>query len=191
MRSLSADECERLARKCLELFAEGRIGELDRLSAKLGREYAPGTDSRVFARFEELRNKATQPPVFVSFSDVNRNEALDIVTYLESHGIKCWISYRDVPRGGDFQQAIVAALEAATAMILIFSEAANNSTQIAKELAIADGQSLFILPVRIESFKPTKGFKYQLANRQWIDLFDDREQNLKLLVATLRKRQGL
>jgi TIR domain len=131
-----------------------------------------------------------KPPknIFVSFSKQDRAEALKILTRLEAADLKCWISCRDVPHGHDYQDAIVEALDQAVAMVLVFSKNANNSAEIKKELALASENKLFVLPVRIESAEPTKGLKYQLATRQYIDLFEDREKNMTLIIATLQKQ---
>jgi hypothetical protein len=112
---------------------------------------------------------------------------MEIVEGIEKAGPKCWISSRDVPLGEDFQDAIVAALEHAPAMVLVFSRNADNSTEIKKEMALASENGLFVLPVRIENVEPTKGFKYQLATRQYVDLFKDRERNMAVIVDALRK----
>jgi hypothetical protein len=42
------------------------------------------------------------------------------------------------------------------------------------------------VPVCIENAEPTKGFKYQLATRQRVDLFENREKNMALIVDVLR-----
>jgi hypothetical protein len=70
---------------------------------------------------------------------------------------------------------------------LMFSNNANNSEEIKRELALASAKKLFVLPVRIENAEPTKGFKYQLATRQYIDLFEDREKSMALIVSTLQR----
>ena len=72
-------------------------------------------------------------------------------------------------------------------MVLVFSRNANNSEEIKRELALASAKKLFVLPVRIENAEPTKGFKYQLATRQYVDLFADHEKKMALIVNTLQK----
>ena len=126
-------------------------------------------------------------PIFVSFSSRDQKEALEIVDRLEAASIKCWISCRDVPHGDDYQDAIVTALETVKAMVLIFSKHADSSKEIKKELALASENGLFVLPVRIDDTKPTKGFRYQLATRQYIDLFPTRENNMQLVIDALRR----
>ena len=183
----------------LEVLLEGAIGTKpeDGALRAFCEHVAPGAlkpfDSQVFVKnltsgLDASPRAEEQSHVFVCFSDRDRAQASEIVNQLEKQGITCWISYRNVPFGEDFQDAIVAAIEEARAMILVVSEAANNSEEIRKELALASKQRLFILPVRTENFEPTKGLRYQLATRQRIDLFEDRESNMRLMVETLRKR---
>jgi TIR domain len=125
--------------------------------------------------------------IFVSFSKQDQATALEILGRIEAADLKCWISCRDVPRGDDYQDAIVDALDQSGAMVLVFSKNANNSEEIKRELALASTKRLFVLPVRIENAEPTKGFKYQFATRQYVDLFEDREQNMTLIINTLQK----
>jgi hypothetical protein len=126
--------------------------------------------------------------IFVSFSKQDQAAALEILGRIGATDLKCWISCRDVPRGRDYQDAIVEALDQSGAMILVFSNNANKSEEIKRELALASAKRLFVLPVRIENADPTKGFKYQLATRQYIDLFEDREKNMALIVDTLKRQ---
>ena len=133
--------------------------------------------------------KSDAAHVFVSFAHQDRSAALNILEHLEQAGIRCWISARDVPRGGDFQDAIVDALESAIAMVLVFSQSADNSTEVRKEVALASQTGVFVLPVRIEKIEPTRGFKYQFVTRNFVDLFEDRDQNIKVMIDTLRGHQ--
>ena len=141
------------------------------------------------SRLQTNGNQLREPPkpIFVSFSKHDQAAALEILGRLEAADLKCWISCRDVPHGYDYQDAIVDALDTAGAMVLVFSKNANNSAEIKRELALASANSLFVLPVRIENAEPTKGFKYQLVNCQYVNLFEDRDTNMTLVVDTLKK----
>jgi hypothetical protein len=142
---------------------------------------------RVRSEIADIGLQNPNKNIFVSFSKQDQATALEMLGRLEAAGLKCWISCRDVPRGDDYQDAIVDALDQSGAMVLVFSRNANNSEEIKRELALASAKRLFVLPVRIEAAEPTKGFKYQLANRQYIDLFEDREKNMTLIANTLQK----
>ncbi len=118
---------------------------------------------------------------FISFSSKDGAAAEKIMRGLETRGIKCWISSPDVPTGADFQDSIVTALEASTVMVLVFSTNANNSDEVKKELVLAGEYKLSVLPVRIENVLPSGAFRSQLTIRQYLDLFEDWDNNLAKL----------
>jgi hypothetical protein len=168
-----------------------RIANFVRQGGKINRIASQPIESdshRFQANFLDVGLLQPNKNIFVSFSKQDQAAALEILGRVEAADLKCWISCRDVPRGSDYQDAIVDALDQSGAMILVFSKAANNSEEIKTELALASARKLFVLPVRIEAAEPTKGFKYQLATRQYIDLFEDCEKNMTLVVTTLQKQ---
>ena len=107
--------------------------------------------------------------------------ASSICHALEAHGHTCWISSRDVAPGENYQGAIVRAITDAGAMVMVFSSNANNSEEIKKELALASQSNRIVIPVRAEDVLPSEDFRYELATRQWIDLFDDWEKAIETL----------
>jgi hypothetical protein len=122
---------------------------------------------------------------FISFCTHDRKAATEILNELERAGVRCWIANRDVPYGRDYQAAIVNALKQADSMVLVFSNAANDSEDVAREVALAGGRKILILPVRIEDARPMGALEYQLATRQYIDLFDDRKEKMKSIIQAL------
>ena len=52
---------------------------------------------------------------------------------VESKGIRCWISTRDVGPGENYQDTIYAAIHTAKFMILVFTENASQSEEVKKE----------------------------------------------------------
>ena len=120
-------------------------------------------------------------PVFISYSSKDQAIAETIYQALETRGQVCWISSRDVHAGENFQEAIVRAMRSARVMVLVFSSNANNSDEIKKELALAGRHHVTVVPVRVEDVLPTDAFSYELATRQWIDLFKNWEQELERL----------
>src|SRR5262245_16580540 len=115
---------------------------------------------------------------FISFCTQDRKAATEILHELERAGVRCWIATRDVRGGRDYQVAIVNALKQADSMVLVFSNAANNSEDVAREVALASKRKILILPVRIEDASPTEAIEYQITTRQFIDLFDDQKEKM-------------
>jgi TIR domain len=120
-------------------------------------------------------------PVFISHSSIDRKVAETICDAVQARGYQCWISSRDIGPGENFQEAIVKAIGAAKLMILVFTANANNSHEIKKELALAGQHQLVVIPVRVENVLPSGAFAYELATRQWIDLFDGWERRIAQL----------
>src|SRR6516225_8270239 len=120
-------------------------------------------------------------PIFVSYASKDREAALSLCHALENRGFRCWISIRDIGPGENFQVAIPRAIHDAKVMILVFSAESNNSNEVKKELALAGQNRLIVIPVRVEDVTPDDAFAYELATRQWIDLFEDWENSIQRL----------
>jgi len=129
--------------------------------------------------------------VFISHARQDARAAQTICNALEQRGFGCWIAARDVEAGENFQVSIVRAIRAAKVLILVFSANANNSDEIKKEVVLAGQNRLVVIPVRIEDVIPDEGLAYELATRQWIDFFEDRETALHRLVRRLEAIAGV
>ena len=125
--------------------------------------------------------------IFISHASKDQKVATSICTALEARGSKCWIASRDVQPGENFQEAIVRAIRESRVMLLVFSAHSNNSDEIKKELVLAGQNKLVVIPLRVEDVKPSDAFSYELATRQWINMFDDWERSLEQLVAQISK----
>jgi hypothetical protein len=123
--------------------------------------------------------------IFISYASKDRAAAHTICDALEHRGFDCWIADRDIGPGENFQVSIVHAIRSAKVMILVFSANAANSEEIKKEVVLAGQSRLVVIPVRVEDVTPDEAFAYEMATRQWIDLFGDWEQSVQRLVRQL------
>jgi uncharacterized protein YecT (DUF1311 family) len=119
--------------------------------------------------------------VFISHSSKDNKVATAVCAALESRGHVCWMSSRDIRPGENFQGSIVRAIRDAGVMVLVFSSNANNSDEIKKEMALASQSHKMVIPVRAEDVTPSEDFTYELATRQWIDMFIDWEAAIEKL----------
>jgi hypothetical protein len=129
--------------------------------------------------------------VFISHSSKDRQIAETICDALESRDIPCWMASRDVGPGQNYQESIVEALGRARAMVLVFSENANNSTEVKKELALSSQYNKTVIPVRVEDVVPKGAFAYELSTHQWIDLFAGWEHAVDRLARQIRADTGI
>jgi hypothetical protein len=119
--------------------------------------------------------------IFICFSSKDEAVARGVVQFLETHGIPCWISLRDVRPGQNYQETIVHALERARGIVFLFSEQSAQSNEILKEISLGGGLNVPVFPLRLSPITPSGALRYELATRQWIDIFPDREAALAKL----------
>jgi hypothetical protein len=127
------------------------------------------------------------PHIFVCFSSKDEAVARNVVQYLEAQGLTCWISLRDVPPGQNYQETIVEAVESAKGLVFLFSENSSRSGETKKELSLAGAANVPVFPLRLAPIVPTGALRYELATRQWIDLFDDPKRALGKLTDTINR----
>ncbi len=130
-------------------------------------------------------------PVFVSHATKDRKRALSVCNAIENLGTPCWISTRDVAPGENYQEAIVRSIRTARAMVLVFSEAANDSDEIKKELSLASRYRVPVIALRVEEVEPCDAFAYELSTRQWIDAFDGWDRSIDSLVSHIAQLPGV
>ena len=113
--------------------------------------------------------------VFISYSSDDQTVVEGLCAYLEQYKIRCFVAYRDIPRGVVWARAIVDALDESRMMVVVFSEHFNNSDQVDREIELASEDKKPILTFRISNdvFKGAK--KYYLKNINWIDAFPNPE----------------
>jgi hypothetical protein len=130
---------------------------------------------------------AASSDVFICFSSKDEKVARVVVSFLETEGFKCWISSRDVPPGQNYQETIVTAIERAKGIVFLLSEFSAASGEIKKELSLAASFAKPVFPVRLSAIAPSGALRYELATRQWIDLFPEPEPALRKLNDAIRQ----
>ena len=91
---------------------------------------------------------------------------------LEQAGIGCWIAHRDLVPGSDWGESINDAIRSCQALVLIFSENSNKSSQVRREVALAATRDLKIISLRIEDLLPTGALEYFLSTTHWLEAFE-------------------
>ena len=123
--------------------------------------------------------------VFISYSTVDKLIAEAVCGYLESHKIRCFVAYRDIPKGGDWALAIPPAIKESKMMLAVFSRSFNISTQTDNELHIAEKVKIPVLTFRLsdDDFEGVK--EYFLTKSNWIDAFPEPEKQFGELLKSI------
>jgi TolB-like protein len=115
--------------------------------------------------------------IFISYRRADVAWARMLHSQLRAQGIEAWYD-QQVGAGQDWRIATAKALEDSKIFVLLFSENAAQSSDIAKELAAAVLERKLIVPVRLQNIAPKGAFLYELASRNWIDAYEDTEAKL-------------
>jgi TolB-like protein/Flp pilus assembly protein TadD len=109
------------------------------------------------------------PKVFICHSHKDRATADAICKHLESAGINCWIALPNIKPGTNWTKGIMQGLEACRAFVLVFSEEANDSDHVEREVAKAFSAGLAVIPFRVGEVLPNQSLSYFLDTVQWLD----------------------
>ncbi|KTE85988.1 toll/interleukin-1 receptor domain-containing protein [Sphingopyxis sp. HXXIV] len=107
--------------------------------------------------------------VFISYSSKDRTVANMVCALLEERGHRCWIAPRDILPGTEWGEAIITGLKGAQVFVLVFSQHANTSPQILREVERAVHLGLPIIPFRIEDVVPERSLEYFMSVPHWLD----------------------
>jgi hypothetical protein len=125
--------------------------------------------------------------VFISYSSKDKPVADRVCHALEEKGERCWIAPRDIPYGGDWQEAIMGALAQAGAMVLVFTNNTNESAHVRREVSAALEAGAIVIPFRTEEATPQGALRYNLINLHWMDAISPPvEDHIEALIATLK-----
>jgi TolB-like protein/Flp pilus assembly protein TadD len=107
--------------------------------------------------------------VFISHASNDKPIADAICEQLESEGIKCWIAPRDIEPGSDWTEGIIQGIDSCHIFVLVFSESANGSEHVRREVAKAVSLGLAVIPFRTEEVNPSSSLGYFLGTVHWLD----------------------
>src|ERR1700736_6295389 len=115
------------------------------------------------------RERGMPPQGFMSHSSKDSVVADAICRQLESSDIPCWMAPRNIEYGSDWTEAIMRSITACRIFVLVFSENANGSEHVRREVAKAFSLGLQVIPFRIEDPLPQSSLSYFLETVHWLD----------------------
>ena len=125
--------------------------------------------------------------VFISYSSKDQKVAEGVCGYLETKGYRCFVAYRDIPKGEVWASAIADAIDFSKMMVVVFSENFNASKQTDREIELAAENKIPILTFRITNSDFTGAKKYYLKNLNWIDAFPNPDSFFRELCENVSK----
>ena len=143
------------------------------------------------SEFQPRNRRRMAHDIFISYAHEDQAIADMVCAELERHGVRAWIAPRDIQVGADWGGAIVAAIRGSRLMVLVFSDHANASRHIPRELERAIDLEIPIVPFRIKDVPPRGALEYHLSSVHWLDAVTPPiESHVEKLAETLRPLLG-
>ena len=115
--------------------------------------------------------------VFISYSSKDQKLVEAMCHYLEERNLRCFVSYRDVPKGKDWGPFIEKGIEDSKVLVYVHTEASNMSEETTREINLAFEEGCVVIPFRVSAIKYGTGKRYRLNNLNWLDAFPQSPEN--------------
>lgn len=116
--------------------------------------------------------------VFLSFSSRQSDEAKRICNYLESKGVPCFLSDRDLIPGEEYAAQLLDQIDQAAVLVLLLSASSNESPHVLREVEYAVSHRTPILVYSLEPVTLSKSMEYFLMTHQWITSEENKDEKL-------------
>ena len=127
--------------------------------------------------------------IFLSYARHDSDIVDSLVRDLEAEGHQVWLDREAIKGGDQWRRQIVNAIEGADVFLVVLSPNSTQSDNVRKELDLAEGENLQIMPVVIDFADIPPEMKYQLAGLQRIDLSYNYKQGFSKLLDALDNSQ--
>lgn len=107
---------------------------------------------------------------FISYSTKNQDAADAMREVLKKRGFNIWMAPGDIPAGSKYAEVINKAIKNCSCLILMLSEASQNSIWVAKEVERAVHYQKPIVPVQIENVILNDEFEFYISTDQIVAL---------------------
>ena len=106
---------------------------------------------------------------------------------LRTAGFAVWIDQGGIDAAFQWSQEIVEAIEGCRLLLLMASQTAFDSVNVAKELSLASEGRKHILPVYLEPVTPPASIRYQLAGIQHVELYAGEDPAFQVILRSLER----
>lgn len=113
---------------------------------------------------------AKEKTVFISHSSIDHPFANRLCELFEQNDISCWIAPRDIPFGNVWSSEIADAIRGSKLMIFIYSDNSNKSTQVLREITLAEQNGVRIIAVRVSDSTCNDALNYYLSIYHWVSI---------------------
>ena len=129
---------------------------------------------------------------FISYSTRNQPMADSMKQMLNNNNIDSWMAPNDIPVGEKYAKVINTAIKECDCVILMLSQAAQNSVWVSKEIERAINYKKVIIPIKLEDMTLNDEFELYISSDQIIALkkFDEDSPEVKRILKSVSAACG-
>lgn len=124
---------------------------------------------------------------FISYSSKHQEAADSMKNLLDKKGIDSWMAPGDLPAGSEYAGIIDSVISSCSCLVLILSQAAQNSNWVKKEVCIAVGSGKPIIPMLIEDVVLDNNMSFYIGDRHIVRVneIDENTSAMKNIIANI------
>lgn len=126
--------------------------------------------------------------VFISYSSKHQEMADAVKALFNKNGIQTWMAPYDIPGGFEYAAVINDALKNCSCLAFLFTDAAQNSRWVRKELERAINYNKVIIPVKLEDVEMNSAIEFYLSDFQVIPVrkVDETSADMKKVLDSVK-----
>ncbi len=140
---------------------------------------------------KDAREQGKAAQIFISYSRKDKMEIKGICELLNQMNISYWIDVDGTYSGENFKTVIVEAIGNSDLVLFISSANSNASSNVAKEISLADKLKKTILPIKLDNTPYASMIEYDLVGIDYIDYIDRNPATLDKLYKSILGRLTL
>lgn len=125
--------------------------------------------------------------IFISYQKKSFDFVIKLSNYLETNSVKTWYAPRNIKLSGLWPEKLEEAIHNSKALLLLYTEDADRSKHVMREVQIADDYNKPIIWLKLDESNPSKTLKYYLSLIQSITINNDEELVFNILLNILNK----
>lgn len=128
--------------------------------------------------------------IFISHSSKDAEMAQSLCDYMESKKNNCFLAPRDIQAGCEYAGEIAEGIDSSDVVLLILSNASNESPHVLREVERAVTRCIPILVYKIEEVVLTKSMEYFLMTHQWMNAEKNCYDDILKGIETLKNKSA-
>ena len=126
--------------------------------------------------------------VFISYSSKNQEDAYAMNLFLKKQNIKTWMAPMDIPIGSQYIQVINKAIKECSCMILLWSNEAQESQWVSREVERAIHYGKNVIPVQLGEVIINDAFEFYISVNQIIAVkkIEEKSEEMKKVLESVK-----